>query len=321
VFTLRFDMRSATADHYAAAIEMTRWAEHHGAMAVVVSEHHGSPDGYLPAPLALVSALAAATSTIALQVGALIVPLHDPVELAETMAVIDLISQGRVSYICGAGYRPAEFDMFGQSLEGRGRRLEESIQVMRQAWTGEPFTYDSRPCRVTPAPHTAGGPTLWMGGGTKTAVRRAARLGMGMLTERSAGLTEVYEQECERLGVAPGFFIEVPPDSVTAAFVADDPDAAWDQIGPYILHDATAYKAWNDEAEHRTPAVSITGAQTVDELRVAPSPYRIFTPDEAVTEIQTTGYLNLHPLCGGIPPELAWTSLELLADEVLPRLS
>jgi alkanesulfonate monooxygenase SsuD/methylene tetrahydromethanopterin reductase-like flavin-dependent oxidoreductase (luciferase family) len=320
VFTLRFDMRSAGADHYAAALAMTRWAEDHGALAIVVSEHHASPDGYLPAPLALVSAMAATTSSIALQVGALIVPLHDPIELAETMAVIDLISKGRVSYICGAGYRQAEFDMFGQPLEGRGRRLEESIQVMRQAWTGEPFTYDGRPCQVTPIPHTPGGPMMWMGGGTKTAVRRAARLGMGMLTERNAGLTEVYEQECERLGVAPGFFIEVPPNSVTAAFVADDPDAAWAQLGPYILHDATAYKAWNDEAGNRSPAVSIIGARTVDELRVEHSPYRIFTPDEALAEIQTAGYLNLHPLCGGVPPELAWTSLELLADKVLPRL-
>src|ERR1700749_3364192 len=98
--------------------------------------------------------MAAATSEVQLQVGALIVPLHDPIQLAETMAVIDLIAAGRVSYICGAGYRQAEFDMFGQSMDERGARLEQSIQVMQQAWTGQPFTYDGRPCRVTPVPPT-----------------------------------------------------------------------------------------------------------------------------------------------------------------------
>ena len=98
--------------------------------------------------------------------------------LAEAMAVVDLISAGRVSYILGAGYRQAEFDMFGRSMDERGARLEESIKVMRQAWTGEPFTYEGRPCTVTPLPHTPGGPMLFMGGGTKAAVRRAAYLAL-----------------------------------------------------------------------------------------------------------------------------------------------
>src|SRR4051794_22819067 len=129
MFTLRFDMRCARAEHYAAAIEMARWGEEHGALAIVASEHHGSEDGYLPAPVTLAAAMAAATTQVAIQVAALIVPLHDPVALAEQMAVVDLISKGRVSYVCGAGYRPEEFDMFGQSLDERGRRLESSIEL------------------------------------------------------------------------------------------------------------------------------------------------------------------------------------------------
>jgi alkanesulfonate monooxygenase SsuD/methylene tetrahydromethanopterin reductase-like flavin-dependent oxidoreductase (luciferase family) len=311
-------MRSATTDHYAAALEMARFAEEHHGYAVVVSEHHGSPDGYLSAPLALVSAMAAATTRIAIQVGALIVPLHDPIELAETMAVIDLISAGRVSYICGAGYRPAEFEMFGQSLEQRGARLEESINVLRQAWTGEPFVYEGRPCVVTPVPQTPGGPMLFLGGGSKAAVRRAVRLGIGMLAERNDGLAEYYRAQCQEAGVEEQLFVEPPRHAVTSAFVADDTDDYWSRIGPYLLAESQAYMSWN---EGRTLPESVIAADTVADLRAADSPYRVFTPAEAVDHIRASGSLNMHPLCGGLPPELAWPSLELLATKVLPQLA
>ena len=62
-------------------------------------------------------------------------------------------------------------------------------------------------------------------------------------------------------------------------------------------------------------------ADSVDELQASGTPYRVFTPDEAVEHVRTAGYLAMHPLCGGIPPEVAWTSLELLRTEVLPQLA
>ena len=161
------------------------------------------------------------------------------------MAVIDLISKGRVSYIVGVGYRPAEFEMFGQSFPERGRRLEASVKVLQQAWTGEPFEYEGRVCRVTPKPFTPGGPMLFMGGGTPAAVRRAVRLGIGMLTERSDDLSALYERECEAAGVEPQMFVETPNDTITSAFVATDPDRFWDQIGDHVLSEVRSYREWN----------------------------------------------------------------------------
>jgi len=87
---------------------------------IVISEHHGSPDGYLPSPLVFASAVAARTKAVPIQVGALIVPLHDPIRLAEDMAVIDLLSGGRVSYVTAVGYVPDDYAMFDRSFEGRG---------------------------------------------------------------------------------------------------------------------------------------------------------------------------------------------------------
>ena len=108
------------AELYAAALAMSRYAEEHGALSVVVSEHHHSPDGFLPSPLVLASAIAARTKKIPIQVGALLLPLHDPIRIAEDMVVLDHISGGRVSYVLAVGYRPEEYGMFGQDFRGRG---------------------------------------------------------------------------------------------------------------------------------------------------------------------------------------------------------
>ena len=144
MFTMRFDMRAPDfgaprADLYKAALEMAEWGESRGCVAIQVCEHHRSRDGYLPAPMIMASAIAARTKTTPVQVAALIVPLHDPVELAEQMAVLDIVSSGRVSYVVAIGYVPAEYAQFGREMKGRGKRLEESVRVMQRLWRGEEF--------------------------------------------------------------------------------------------------------------------------------------------------------------------------------------
>ena len=325
VFTMRFDLRSPgldpqrTASLYQAAVEMAAWGESRGCIGVQVSEHHGSADGYLPTPLLLASAMAAATSTLPIQVAALIVPLHDPVQLAEQMAVLDLISRGRVSYITAIGYVPSEYEMLGQAFGGRGRRMESSLAVMRQAWTGEPFEYEGRRVQVTPTPFTPGGPLLVMGGNSRVAARRAARFGMGLIAQGGDPTIEAaYLDACEELGQEPSACIVPPPGSVMSAFVARDPDAAWQSIGPHMLHDAQAYAAWMGDAQESSTKSTAEG---VDALRRENGPYRIFSVDEAVDYMKTYGPLLTQPLCGGVPPELAWQSLHLIVDEVLPAFA
>jgi alkanesulfonate monooxygenase SsuD/methylene tetrahydromethanopterin reductase-like flavin-dependent oxidoreductase (luciferase family) len=322
VFTLRFDMRApaegaAARDLYAAALDMAAWGEQHGCLALVVSEHHASPDGYLPAPLVLAAALAGRTARIPIQVAALLLPLHDPIELAEQMAVLDLASRGRVSYVVALGYREDEYAMFGRDFGARGRRMDESLAALRRAWSGEAFEFEGRRVRVTPPPATPGGPTLFLGGNSPAAVRRAARFGLGMITQGGDPTLEVlYREECARHGRSPGLFVNPPAGSVTSAFVAEDVDAAWQKLGPYLLHDARSYAAWMRDAR----AVSKSEARSVAELRAEQGAYRIFTPAQAIEHIQRSGVLLIQPLCGGLPPALAWESLDLLARRVLPTL-
>ena len=323
MFTMRFDMRApgfgaSPADLYQAAIEMAAWGEDLGCLSTQVSEHHGSDDGYLSAPLVLASAIAARTKTLPIQVAALILPLHDPIEWAEQMAVLDLISRGRVSYVVAIGYVESEYEMFGRELAGRGRRLEEAVRVMRKAWTGEAFEFEGRPVRVTPLPFTEAGPALLMGGGVAAAARRAARLGMGMIAMGAdPKLESIYLEACQSEGCVPGLFVNPRPGVPMSAFVARDPDEAWAKMGPHLLHDAQAYAAWM--GEHIDSATK-SEATSVEALRAANGNYRIFTPDEALAEIKKNGILMTQPLCGGLSIDVAWESLEVLASDVLPRL-
>ena len=118
------------AELYRAALEMAEWGEANGCLAVQVSEHHGSPDGYLPAPLVLAAAIAGRTRRLPIQVAALILPLHDPIELAEQMAVLDLTSGGRVSYVLAVGYREEEYAACGRDFATRGRRMDACLAAL-----------------------------------------------------------------------------------------------------------------------------------------------------------------------------------------------
>jgi alkanesulfonate monooxygenase SsuD/methylene tetrahydromethanopterin reductase-like flavin-dependent oxidoreductase (luciferase family) len=320
-FDMRLDDRGAPAEEmYRAALEMTEWADDHDCMVVAFSEHHGSPDGYLSAPTVMAAAAAARTRKVPIQVAALLAALHHPVQMAEELAVLDILSGGRVSYVLGLGYRPEEFDLYGVPMDQRGARLEAAVEVMRCAWAGEPVERDdgsTGEVRVTPLPLTPGGPLLLMGGGTPAAARRAARLGLGMITERTGDLEQHYVEACRALGREPGMFVGGGDATVVATFVDHDPDAAWERLGPFLLHDACAYAEWNVGAAKPLPG-AVVDVQTVEEVRAA-GRYRVYTPDEAVEHVRTSGPLVLHPLCGGTPPDLGWSTLHLVADEVLPQ--
>jgi alkanesulfonate monooxygenase SsuD/methylene tetrahydromethanopterin reductase-like flavin-dependent oxidoreductase (luciferase family) len=318
---LRLDLRRApfaTASHaelYAAALDMARWADEQGLWSVVLSEHHAVGDGFLPSPVAMAGAVAARTKRIPILISALIVPLHDPLRLAEDIAVVDLVSGGRFAFVAGLGYRPEEFEMFDVERSQRAVLLEENIEVMRQAWTGEPFSYKGRTVRVTPRPIQEPHPTIFIGGSTEKSAERAARLRLPFFPSvGDPALQARYDEECSRLGFEGGF--TVLPSGPGFVHVSDDPDKAWTEIAPYALYDATTYSSWQTSDQRSQVA---TEAATADDLR-ASGVYAVVTPEECVAMAKENAGLTLHPLMGGMPPELGWESLELCASKVLPHL-
>ncbi len=315
MFTIRFGMRQgspdpgARADLYQAAVDMCAWAESRGCLGAVFSQHHASDDGHLPSPVPVAAAVAARTETMPITVGALLLAFYEPVKLAEDLAVVDLLSRGRVIYVVGIGYRDEEFEMFGVDRRRRASMVEERIRLLQQLWSGEPAVVDGRTVRVTPLPFTPGGPMLAYGGGSVAAARRAGRLGLLFLSEsHDATLEEAYRAEGGPS--APGCYFP-PPGIPLTVFVADDPERAWAEIGDYLLADALGYGAWN---EGRTGTASVSFAATVDELAAEAGAYQILTPDEARAHVAAGRPLGLQPLVGGLPPDLAWPYLEAAAS-------
>jgi alkanesulfonate monooxygenase SsuD/methylene tetrahydromethanopterin reductase-like flavin-dependent oxidoreductase (luciferase family) len=156
MYSMRFDMRApdfgaAPTELYEAALDMCAWAETRGCLASVICEHHGSPDGYLPTPLILGSAIAARTKQLMMTL-IVILPFYDPVRLAEEIAVLDILSKGRASYVFGLGYRPEEYQHFGLDLKARGRIADEKLGLLRRLLAGETVQHNGRRIRVTPQP-------------------------------------------------------------------------------------------------------------------------------------------------------------------------
>ncbi|HYI45379.1 MAG TPA: LLM class flavin-dependent oxidoreductase, partial [Actinomycetota bacterium] len=142
---LRYDLRSAPfaetkhPELYGTCLEQAAWGDQNGLDLITLSEHHGVEDGYLPSPFTMAAAVAARTNRIAITIAAALFTVHDPIRLAEQIAVADLVSEGRLSIVAGAGYAARDLEMAGVEPKERGRLLVETIEILRQAWTGEPF--------------------------------------------------------------------------------------------------------------------------------------------------------------------------------------
>ena len=303
-------------DLYDTALDMCEWGEHNGAITAIFSEHHSSPDGYLPSPVIMAVAAASRTKTLTFNVGALLLLMYDPIKLAEDIIVLDHLSGGRVGYTIGLGYREEEYEMFGIDKQYRGKEIEERIAALRHALRGEPFEWRGRRIHVQPKPLTIGGPVIAYGGGSKAAAERAARLGMMFFPQTTdPKMPTFYDQEAERVGNPPGLTMGPSEGAPTTIFVAEDLDQGWEQYGPYMLHDAVSYRAWMGKNNN---SASLSQASSVAELRSENGPYRVVTPKQAVELIKEYQSLSLQPLCGGVPPGMAWSSLALIEKQVLP---
>jgi alkanesulfonate monooxygenase SsuD/methylene tetrahydromethanopterin reductase-like flavin-dependent oxidoreductase (luciferase family) len=324
MFMMRFDMRvpdktpAEIADQYQAAIDMARWADDKGCAGIAVSEHHASEDGYLPSPLVLASAIAAVTRNVPIVVAAALLPMYDPVRLAEDMIVLDHISRGRVIFVFGIGYRPVEYELHGLDFRDRGaiadQKLTRLLDVLRRASEAQAMP------RVTPSSSTAGRPTIAWGGATKAAARRAGRNGLGFFAQTNTpGLAEAYAAAARESGFEPGMCVLPSPEMPGSVFVHPDPDVGWKEVGRYLLADALAYAEWNKGSRHDT--VSLSKGRTVEELRAERGAHRVLDVEEAVALVKQWGSLPLHPLCGGCPPELAWSYLRRVVDDVVPAVA
>ena len=317
---LAYDMRAPdfgapAVDLYRAALEQCAWADEIGFSSVVLPEHHATSDGYLPSPIVLGSAIAGVTRWLLIRINLLLLPLYHPIKAAEDLAVLDLVSGGRLRLTVGAGYRPEEYEQFGLSIKRRPSLMEAGIETLVQAWSGEPFEYEGRPVHVLPRPAQQPRPQITLGGASPASARRAARMADDY-DPIAPRLYEIYLEELAKLGKpVPDPVPERGQMGPLFLFVSDDPERDWARIGSHALHESNDYGRWSSGLR----GAVFTEAGDVEELRRR-GEYLVLTPDECVEFARGRRSLTFKPLMGGLDPELGWASLHLFADQVLPRL-
>src|ERR1700710_1245607 len=138
---IRYDLRAPdfgapALDLYQAALDQCEWADNLGFESCTLMEHHASTDGYLPSPLVMAAAVAGRTKNLLIRVALMLLPLYHPLRAAEDLAVLDLVSNGRLRLMVGAGYRQEEYSQYGLSLSDRPALMVEAVEALKQAWTG-----------------------------------------------------------------------------------------------------------------------------------------------------------------------------------------
>ena len=212
-------------ERYQAALDMAEYADQRGFTAISGEEHHLATTGWLPSPLILAAAIAGRTRSVRISINALIVPLYDPVRLAEDIAVLDNLTQGRFSFVAGMGYRPEEYHAVGKEWSQRAALMDQCLTVMLKAWSDQPFEHEGKLINVTPKSYTRPHPIFFVGGMTAAAARRAARFGLPFSPPMAKPEVEaVYERELHKHGKAG--FVYHPENGSTVTLLHADPDEA-----------------------------------------------------------------------------------------------
>ena len=175
-------------------------AESLGFVSTFLVEHHFTGFGQISATLNLLTFIAARTKTLRLGTAVIVLPWHNPVLLAEQTATLDLLSQGRLDFGIGMGYRYKEFAGFAMAMEEAEERYDESLAVLLKAWTSdEPWSHKGKYWQfdevvVEPPTHQKPHPPLWMGAGSPESIKKVAAQGFKLLLDQFTPIEQIGER-------------------------------------------------------------------------------------------------------------------------------
>lgn len=292
---------------------------------ITLGHHHLAEPYQMPSSMTLLARLAAVSGQLRLGITIFLLPLHNPVDVAEQVATLDAISDGRFIFGVGLGYRPEECEAFGITLAERVPRLEESLEIMKLLWTQDEVEYQGRfytipkvqsTIRTAQQPH----PPIWMAASGPPAIRRAGRLGLTWITdprfteEELRGQIPIYEKALREHGqTAPA---ERP--FRREAWVAPTREQAWAEAGPYVGAKYQTYAAWDDDQQ-------VAGARfTGDALEeFGRGRFLIGTPDDFIQGAERLAQLGATTLVlriqwPGMDHQRVLDHIRFLGKEVLP---
>jgi alkanesulfonate monooxygenase SsuD/methylene tetrahydromethanopterin reductase-like flavin-dependent oxidoreductase (luciferase family) len=258
-FGITHDFRSSppfdrSASHvYGEALELIDYADDLGFDHVWISEHHFVVDGYCPSPIAVAGAILGRTNRIRVSSHALLLPLYNPIRLAEDIAVLDVISGGRMELGVALGYRPEEFAGLGIDMAHRGQVMDEACDLLIRSWTDDHWSHEGRhfsvrDVSVYPKPVQRPHPMLWVGAQSARGAVRAARLRAPLLLPPPGFVEDepsVYRSYAEALTDAGADPKEFRVAGTFTCAITDDPAAYREQHREEWAYKADLYEQWD----------------------------------------------------------------------------
>ena len=307
-----------------------RLADKLGFSGICAGMHYAAHPLQMLAQIPFLCRIAAEAPNCRMIPGIVLLSLHKPLDIAEQLATLDVISGGRLVFGAGLGYREVEFKGFGTTQAERGPRLEENLEAVLRLWTedhvtmkGSHFELDDVTLSIKPAQQPR--PPVWFGANADGAVRRAARLGdtwfinphQRMDTiERQLG---IYQRELDALDKP--FPEELP--LMREIFVAGSRDEAKHLARPYLEAKYQAYHAWGQD-KAMPPGDDDLSLDFEELLR---DRFLFGSPDEVAEQI--IGYnsklgvnsfvLGMQWL--GMPHNQVCDAMQLFAEEVMPLVA
>jgi probable F420-dependent oxidoreductase len=311
-------------DYYRQALDEVTRAEELGFDSVWMEEHHAVTNHYWPSPLPVLAGFATRTSRLLLGTDIVVAAFHHPVRLAEDVAMLDVMSNGRFVLGIAIGYKPDEFALYGVELEKRGARFEEQLAIMKGLWTQERVqfkgAYYELQGRLEPKPVQKPHPPLWIGGWGDITLRRAANLADNWIPGPTADLMRLLNGKKQFLEQRQAAGLPAPIEwPLTRDVIIADTDAEARALAEE--HIMVAYRR-EYAGGWRHPFIDASIATDLDKLME--DRFIIGGPEQCVRRLRrfVEQYGLTHLICRmffpGMPHARIMRGLELLAREVVP---
>lgn len=286
---------------------------------VAVGERHFYEDGFYD-PFTCLSALGTHTDSLGLMANILILPAYHPIHLAEQIANIDHLNDGKTRWGLSLGYRESELVNFGVDMDDRVGRFMESIHVLKRLLEGDRFDHEGDHFAfedgfVRPEPVQEPRPPLYGGGNAETAIKRAAYRCDGFtaavtVPEELEEDIRLYKESVAEAGKDPD---EAEVTIMVDGYVAETEDAAYDALDPYMLDLHEQYIKWGNPEFEKRPTF-----EDVDDQCVIGTPEQVA---ETVEQFEAIGvdHFIFRTQFGGMTQESALDSIRLFGEEVAPE--
>lgn len=310
-------------------VEQTRLIRDTGYDAIWLGQHYlSAPEQYLQTT-PLLARLAAEAGDMMLGTNLLLLPLHNPVDVAEQYATLDIISGGRLILGVGLGYRDEEFRAFQIRKRDRVSRLEEGVEIIKRLWTEDNVSFEGNHFRlenvtIRPRPLQKPRPPIWVGATADPAVERAARIGDAWIATSMTHWSEIRAQvELYHAARArAGRTGPVPFAKCVELFIGDSKEEALREAEPYIGAKYRSYYRWG--MGNNVPGDS--GAGTSDFGELSRNRFIIGGVDDVIQDclyhrdVLGVTHLIVRLNFPGMPPDLVRRNIERFGREVMPAI-